>query len=377
MAIERGCSTPSCGRSGARVCDRCGHATQARPPAVGDIIMELLGAPTAAAGVAGVEDGTAAPIPGARVELPQLQLRTDCTQRIRLLPPNTLLHITSSVRLCMIAATAQCWQAMARGSDDFALLEEGRSKLQQSSVPPGLGAAAEVAKRLLWEDSRFEDLLLRAQEQILILRTTGKRKKRDAQPEPLTRADRARRTAAVGAYRKATTGLVSAMLSFEEQEDLTWAKELLPTSTLRAQACSDTPRPLRVRIGIGPSPNCITLPSQLQAPQALERNTSRTCSACLDGFLPTSSTRRSRRCSAGSPPVHSSAALWLTRTWLCWQRKKNGKPRPIKMRELLRSAHAKRLVNQHQVTLRSKVLRMHQWGISLTGACEGLCHWRD
>ena len=42
------------------------------------------------------------------------------------------------------------------------------------------------------------------------------------------------------------------------------------------------------------------------------------------------------------------------------------------MGELLRSAYAKRLVDQHQVILRSKVLRMHQWSISLLGACEGL-----
>ena len=46
------------------------------------------------------------------------------------------------------------------------------------------------------------------------------------------------------------------------------------------------------------------------------------------------------------------------------------------MGEILRSAYARRLVNQHQVVLRSKALRMHQWGISLPGACEGLCHWR-
>ena len=44
------------------------------------------------------------------------------------------------------------------------------------------------------------------------------------------------------------------------------------------------------------------------------------------------------------------------------------------MGELLCSAHAKRLVNQHQVVFRSKALRMHQWRISLLGACW--CHWR-
>ena len=70
------------------------------------------------------------------------------------------------------------------------------------------------------------------------------------------------------------------------------------------------------------------------------------------------------------------AARWLTRTRLCWQRKKNGKPRPIKIGEFLRSAYAKRLVNLAQVHLRTKTLHMHQWGVSLPGACEALCHWR-
>ena len=62
--------------------------------------MGPLGAPTAAAGVAGAEDGTAAPTPGAGVELPQLQLPTDFTQRIRLLPDNTLLHISPPAAAC-------------------------------------------------------------------------------------------------------------------------------------------------------------------------------------------------------------------------------------------------------------------------------------
>ena len=66
------------------------------------------------------------------------------------------------------------------------------------------------------------------------------------------------------------------------------------------------------------------------------------------------------RISAGTLPP---AARWLTRTRL-WQRKKNGKPRPIKMGEFLRSAYAKRLVNLAQVHLRTKTLHMHQWGVA-------------
>ena len=106
-----------------------------------------------------------------------------------------------------------------------------------ASVPPRLGTAAEVAKTLL-EDCRFGDLLQRTEEQLLIHRKSGKRKKRDAQPDLLARADRACRTAAVGPHRKATTGLVSSTLSFEE-EDRTWTRELLATSTLGEHAYSD------------------------------------------------------------------------------------------------------------------------------------------
>ena len=76
---------------------------------------------------------------------------------------------------------------MARGSDVYSQLEEGPSKLLLWLVPPVLGAAAEVAKRLtLWEERRFEDLLRRAS-------------------SPDGRSWR---------YRKATTGLASSMFFF-------------------------------------------------------------------------------------------------------------------------------------------------------------------
>ena len=50
-------------------------------------------------------------------------------------------------------------------------------------------------------------------------------------------------------------------------------------------------RLLRARTGIGLSPDCIAPLSRLQAPLALERSTSLTCSVCLGGSMPTSSTR--------------------------------------------------------------------------------------
>ena len=48
----------------------------------------------------------------------------------------------------MISVVAQCWNGMAQGRDDYAQLEEGRSKLLLSTVPQGLSVATEVQKRL-------------------------------------------------------------------------------------------------------------------------------------------------------------------------------------------------------------------------------------
>ena len=82
-------------------------------------------------------------------------------------------------------------------------------------------------------------MLQRAEEQLLLKRKSGKRHKTSGLPDPSVRGDRARRTAAVGAYRKAKNGLVSSMLSFDEHEGVRWAQELLPTSGLGTLAHSD------------------------------------------------------------------------------------------------------------------------------------------
>ena len=207
-----------------------------------------------------------------------------------------------------------------------------------------------MAKRLtLWEESRFEDLLRRAEEQLLILRRAGKRRKCDAQPDPLARADRARRTAAVAAYREATTGLVSSMLSFEEQEDLTWAKELLPISTFGSASLQrpgagtsstfplseDWDRPfagLHCAALAAPGPTGSRAEHVTDMPSVPRRIHANKLHAALSAVF--------CRISAGTLPP---AARRLTRTRLCWQRKKSGKPRPIKMGERLR------LVNQRRV----------------------------
>ena len=180
-AIKRvTCTAPACGglrRVGARVCNRCGQVSQARPPRVGDIIMGTLGAPVSGEDTMMV-DADAPATPSLTVDLPPVDLPADFTQRVRALPSSTILHVPANCRLRMISAVARCWNGMAQGRDDYAQLEEGRSKLLLSTVPQGLSVATEVLKRLtLWEEQSFETLLQRAEEQLLLKRKTGKRRK--------------------------------------------------------------------------------------------------------------------------------------------------------------------------------------------------------
>ena len=315
-AIERvTCTAPACGglrRMGARVCNRCGQASQARPL---EWVMSSW-APSALPPVAEdvvMADAETPATPCLTVDLPLVDLPADFTQRIRALPSSTILHVPASCRLRMISVVARCWNGMAQGRDDYAQLEEGRSKLLLSTVPQGLSVATEVQKRLtLWEERSFETLLQRAEEQLAHCDP-------DLAPPPAL-------------------------------PESTWDR---PFSGLHCAALT-APGPTGTR-----SEHITDL---LNVPRRIHANK---IHAALSALF--------SRISAGSLPP---AARWLTRTRLCWQRKKNGKPRPIKMGEFLRSAYAKRLVNVSQVHLRTKTLHMHQWGVNLPGACEAFCHWR-
>ena len=90
--------------------------------------MGPLGAPTAAAGVAGAEDGTAAPIPGARVDPPAAATDGLHPRGSVCYWPTPLLHYPLQLPPTRMIAghCAVLARHGQRGSDDFALLEEGR-----------------------------------------------------------------------------------------------------------------------------------------------------------------------------------------------------------------------------------------------------------
>ena len=173
VAIERvTCVDSRCGgfrRVGARCCNKCSQPTHVRPPQIGDVIPGPLSVLPNIDPLMDTSSSTAeASTPVARDA--ELALPSDFCDRVRKLPSNTLLHILKSCRMRLLQVTEKCLVNTALNSPSYALAEEGRSKLLLGAVPEGTAAADEVAARLdLWENSEFDSLLRRAEQQLIVI----------------------------------------------------------------------------------------------------------------------------------------------------------------------------------------------------------------
>ena len=233
-AVERvTCIDTACGgfrRVGARACNRCSQPSQVRPPRVGDVIP----GPASALSTGPPTDGPSQAITEATQQAAhqtELHLPQEFTTRVQRLPSHTLLHIPKSLRLRLLRITTECLNGAAQGSPSYAAAEEGRSKLLLGSIPRGMSAADEVSARVdLWEARQFEALPQRVEQHTIIARKAATTKKH-AKPDTGAKAKRAKHVAAEGAYRKATNGLTSDMLSASPEQDQEWASLLLPTNS--------------------------------------------------------------------------------------------------------------------------------------------------
>ncbi len=405
VAVERRtCTGASCGgfrKAGNRTCNRCRGTTPARLPVVGDIIAtstasrsqpasqapQTPDAATASSGDSATVDDGRGPVPT------PVRIPPDFSSRVQRLSANTIVHIPISLRLRALRVARQCFNGIARGSEDWAILEEGRSKLIMAPIPEGESPAEEVERRLAsWESGSLTDLLLSVERQ-----QSSEGRKRLARAAPVDsdtrRNRRAKHIASEGAYRKATASVTSEMLQMSPEDDLACATLLLPSSSDSARALH--PRADNRTVGIGehdvrlgrgedgdpsgsdpldgvhyakltaPGPSGFRaehLKEMLGVRRRAEAQSLRLSLARLHECL--------RRKAA------PNALRWLPRTRLCWQKKKTGKPRPIKMGELLRTCYAKRFAKKHMPKLRKGFRQAHQWGIGVPGACEGLVHWR-
>ena len=275
------------------------------------------------------------------------------TQRTRSLLANSSLHVPSSCRLSMVAAVVQSWQGMDRGTWKT---DARRSCCRRC---PALGAAAEVAKTP------------HALEKNAASGTScdGSRNTSCATADQARRRNAAAWTASpLRSTEFAGLGL-SPILSFKESVDWSRVKEFLtppPWTRKPTEVCywwhrwlllrqSGTSLLLAGTSGI----RAEHITNLLNVRHRVDGNK---IYAALSALF--------CRISAGPLPPGGSCVRG------CWQRKKNGKVRPIKMSELLRSPYAEQPVIQHQVVLGSEALRMNWWSISLSGAYEALCHWR-
>ena len=293
-----------------------------------------------------------------------------------------------------IIACSSTLQGISAGSSTHALAEEGRSKLLLGAIPEGTSAADEVSARLrLWESGNFEMLLQRGEQQIIVSRRLRARGPSAKLAESDRKSRKAKEVAAEGAHAKATRGLVSEMMNLTATDNLKYANELLPRSSDSSSALSsqvDVPSPDAPASGDTPTPSrsdrwqeCSPLKGVKYA-SLVAPGPSGARPEHLRDMLSVPRRADANRLLKSLAAFHKAIdngalpadARWITRTRLCWQRKKSGKPRPIKMGEFLRSCYVKQLVHQHRVKLRQTCLGMHQWGIGLPGAVEALAHWR-
>ena len=219
-------------RAGARTCIRCSQPTLARPPpppAIGDCILGPLGVkPPGAASV------LAPPVqespPPRRVDIPPLHLPNDFQERVLALPSNTMLHVppplpppdlqTTHDRNCCAAGggSPQAWMSMP-----------WRRKAAPKCCWPWCQGGLERGTRSLNASSSGSSRSSRLSFSAAKL-LNQKHKKRKRRPQQEGRGDRARRTAAAGAYGKATSRLVSSMMEKSDSEDRQWASKLIPNS---------------------------------------------------------------------------------------------------------------------------------------------------
>ena len=157
IAIQRcTCTDPICGgfrRVGQDKCNRCRQRTAVRTPAVGDVIAGVL---TAGLGHSDMQTATQDSSELTRevhddtsatqaTDIPSIP--ASFSSRIRNLSCNTIVHLPLSLRLQLLRITKQCWDGIADGSDIWAMLEEGRSKLIAAPIPEGMSTTDEVSQR--------------------------------------------------------------------------------------------------------------------------------------------------------------------------------------------------------------------------------------
>eukprot|EP00973_Karenia_brevis_P080553 11176207-Karenia_brevis.AAC.1 len=141
------CTGDSCRcirRIGTRQCHRCNESRPLRPLVLGDIIPGGRGVPlrTQPTQPPTQQDNGANAM---RTVEGDIVLPVGFSERVRRVPPNTLVHIPVPQRLRMAKIATSCWEGMAAGLPGWCKLEEARSKLLLAAIPDGAHVPKELA----------------------------------------------------------------------------------------------------------------------------------------------------------------------------------------------------------------------------------------
>ena len=100
------------------------------------------------------------------MSLPDVALPCDFVGRVTALPPATRIHIPVRFRARMAGIMASTLSGLVQGDARASVFEQARSKLLLGPTPPHRSPQAELTLRLdVWVEGRFEELLVRAEEQ--------------------------------------------------------------------------------------------------------------------------------------------------------------------------------------------------------------------
>ena len=179
------------------------------------------------------EDTIRCPAPVERIPCSQpatqsaAQLPEGWVARCRALPSQTIVHIPRTLRDAHTRIMTYSLGALIADAKDCNL-EQGRSKLLLGPVPKELHNRTELQLRLrLWQEGDFEALLVRRELQAAASQLRSRRRTGN-------NSARARQLVREGAYRKGVTALTGAMAALTPEQEVRWAKELLPNKAMPA-----------------------------------------------------------------------------------------------------------------------------------------------
>lgn len=378
--LERGiCPKEGCGALrmfSSSSCSRCRCKDIPRPLRIGDrIVSHTSDGTSGAESIPDIREAHSLPASGAEQD--------EFRKRVAALPSATLLHIPVCQRKQHGQLVAKLLDRIGDGDADACFLEEIRTKLLLGVPLRGMNVKSELARRFkLWDEGRFSQLLVRAEEQYRVRNSMRQAKTR--MPIHGSRARRARQLVSEGAYSKAVASLTSELAILSEDDQMSWGLKLLPrsltpekaltgdiyggvdadseSSALEGRALAG----VRFRALSAPGPSGFR-PEHLRELTAVrDRRSARVLFAAIAKFIGIAAAGRLCR-----------EARWILDSRLVYLRKKKGSaPRPIRIGEVWRRVIAKRLIEANRGAIRKFCLDVRQLGVSIPGGADALIHFR-